>query len=72
MKPPFTAQLACGCQVVVQDDGPGTPATVHIGRKAESCTMAIHVAGLPLYGHHVPTRPPTRITEPPQPDYDGS
>jgi hypothetical protein len=44
--------------------------TVVLDRKSETCTMAIHVGGMPLYDHHTVTRPFTRYNPPLQPDYE--
>ena len=70
MKPKLTARLACGCRVAFQDDRPGSPVTVVLERKAETCTLTIHVGGMPLYDHHTATRPSTRFLPPLQPDYE--
>jgi hypothetical protein len=69
--PLVRARLACGCEVTVRDpEAPGQPYTVTLDRKAETCTMPIHVGGMPLYDHHAARRPATRLNEPAQPDYE--
>jgi hypothetical protein len=70
MNPKLTARLACGCGVAFQDGAPGSPVTVVLQRKAETCTLAIHVGGMPLYDHRSALRPSTRLTTPLQPDYE--
>lgn len=70
MSPNLSARLACGCRVTVHEAEPDRPLTVMLDRKADTCTMALHVGGMPLYEHRVTTRPPTRLVEHPQPDYE--
>ena len=70
MNPKLTARLACGCRVAFQDGSPGSPVTVLLERKAETCTLAIHVGGMPLYDHRSALRPSTRLSPPLQPDYE--
>jgi hypothetical protein len=70
MKPNLNARLACGCRVTVRDAVPGTPLTVMLDRKADTCTMAIHVGGMPLFDHRLAMRAPTRLADPAQPDYE--
>jgi hypothetical protein len=70
VKPNVTARLACGCRVAFQESAPGSPVTVVLDRKAETCTVAIHVGSMPLYDHHTVTRPFTRFNPPLQPDYE--
>ena len=70
MNPKLTASLACGCRVAFKDGQPGSPVTVILERKAETCTMSIHVGGMALYDHRSALRPSTRFTPPLQPDYE--
>lgn len=70
MTTPLTGRLACGCRIGFQGGGPGAPVTVVLNRKAETCTIAIHVAGMPLYDHRATMRPVTRLPPPIQPDYE--
>jgi hypothetical protein len=70
MTPELIARLACGCRVTVREAGPGAPLAVVLDRKADTCTMAIHVGGMPLFDHRVAMRTPTRQGEPAQPDYE--
>jgi hypothetical protein len=43
---------------------------VVIERKSEACSMALHVAGLPVYDRRAALRPPTRVGPPLQPDFE--
>ena len=44
--------------------------TVVVTRKADTCTIAIHVSGLPVYDHREALRPATRMLPAPQPDFE--
>jgi hypothetical protein len=44
--------------------------TVVVERKAETCTLAIHVGGMAIYDHRSALRPSTRVNPPLQPDYE--
>ena len=70
MKPLTTARLACGCRLSFQGGQPDGQATVVLDRKSETCTIAIHVGGMPLYDHHPAMRPVTRVTPLPKTGYD--
>ncbi len=71
MKPAtLKARLACGCEVAFRDGVEGSPVTVVIGRKAETCRIASHVGGLPIYDHREALRPSTRLSPPVQPDFE--
>ena len=70
MKPLLTARLACGCRLSFQGGQPDGQATVVLDRKSETCTIALHVGGMPLYDHHPAMRPMTRVSPQPQPDYE--
>ena len=48
----------------------GSPVTVVVERKAETCTLAIHVGGMAIYDHSSALRPSTRVNPPLQPDYE--
>jgi hypothetical protein len=72
MNAPVTARLGCGCTVLFRAGVEGSPVTVVIDRKAMSCTMAIHVSGMPVYDHREALRPSTRVTPPLQSDYEES
>jgi hypothetical protein len=41
-----------------------------VERKAETCTINLHVAGMPLYDHRAAVRPSTRVHHHVQPDYE--
>jgi hypothetical protein len=45
---------------------------VVIERKATSCVMTLHVAGLPIHDHREAIRPSTRLAPPVQNDYEES
>lgn len=64
------ARMACGCVAAFRHGVEGSPITVVITRKAESCQVGIHVAGLPVYDHREALRPPTRHTMIAQPDFE--
>jgi hypothetical protein len=66
----MTARLACGCRAGFLDVRPGSPVTVVIERKSETCTLALHVGGMALYDHRSALRPSTRLVPPLQPDYE--
>jgi len=76
MTPVTTARLACGCRVRFEETvpAPGTrpssPITVFLDRKADTCTLALHVAGMALYDHRSALRPSTRLAPQVQPDYE--
>jgi predicted secreted protein len=76
MTPLGFAQLACGCRVTFRDadpkagDRPGSPVTVVLERKAATCTLALHVAGMAIYDHRSALRPSTRSAPHVQPDYE--
>ncbi|HEX5069309.1 MAG TPA: hypothetical protein VFV78_03765 [Vicinamibacterales bacterium] len=76
MTPLTSAQLACGCRVTFKDadprvgERPGSPVTVILSRKAETCTLALHVAGMAIYDHRSALRPSTRLAPQVQPDYE--
>lgn len=69
---PTTARLGCGCTVAFRAGVEGSPVTVVLARKAETCPISIHVGGLPLYDHREALRPATRLPLPPQADIDES
>jgi len=76
MTPVTTARLACGCRVAFRDADPksterlGSPITVILERKSETCTLALHVAGMAIYDHRSALRPSTRLAPQVQPDYE--
>jgi hypothetical protein len=69
---PTTARLGCGCTVAFRTGVEGSPVTIVLARKAEACSIPIHVGGLPLYDHREALRPATRVPLPPQADVDES
>jgi hypothetical protein len=69
---PTTARLGCGCTVAFRAGVEGSPVTVVLARKAETCPISIHVGGLPLFDHREALRPATRLSLPPQADVDES
>lgn len=69
---PEGAELACGCHVVFYRGVEGSPVGVAVDRKAATCVMPLHVAGLPIYDHREAIRPSTRTPPPVQNDYEES
>jgi hypothetical protein len=67
--PLTTARLACGCRIEFRGE-PGRAVTVLLQRKADTCAMALHVAGMALYDHRSALRPATRVPPALQPDYE--
>ena len=65
-----TARLACGCVGGFRLGFEGSPVTVVIEHKAESCTIPAHVSGLPVFDHREALRPSTRFGPRVQPDYE--
>jgi hypothetical protein len=72
MKQDLTARLACGCTLVFSRGVEGSPVTGMILSKAPTCTMSIHVAGLPVYDHREALRPSTRPLPALHTDYEES
>jgi len=72
MKQNFTARLACGCTLGFSTGVEGSPVTAVIQTKAPTCTMSIHVAGLPVYDHREALRPSTRPLPALHSDYEES
>ena len=68
----FTARLACGCTLAFSTGVEGSPVTAVIQTKAPTCTMSIHVAGLPVYDHREALRPSTRPLPALHSDYEES
>jgi hypothetical protein len=68
--PTTTARLACGCVAGFRAGVEGSPVTVVISRKSDSCTLSIHVSGLPVFDHREALRPSTRIGVRTQPDFE--
>ena len=68
--PPITARLACGCLVGFRDGVEGSPVTVILETKAQTCTLSIHVGGMPIFDHREALRPATRPAAAPQPDFE--
>ena len=68
--PPTTARLGCGCLVGFRAGVQGSPVTIVLVRKAETCPVTMHVSGLPVFDHREALRPATRLLPPPQADVD--
>ena len=64
------ARLACGCRLAFRDGVEGSPVTVVVAEKAMSCTLTLHVAGLPLYDYREALRPPTRVGPPLEEEFE--
>lgn len=69
---PLVARLACGCVAGFRAGVAGSPVAVVIDRKAPSCTMSLHVAGLAVHDHREAIRPSTRTVPQAQSDYEES
>jgi hypothetical protein len=54
-------RLACGCRIGFREGVEGSPVTVVLDTKSPTCTMSLHVSGLPLYDYREALRPPTRF-----------
>lgn len=67
---PTGASLACGCHVAFRPGVEGSPVSVVVDRKAVTCVMSLHVAGLPIHDHREAIRPSTRTPPPVQNDYE--
>ena len=65
-----SATLACGCRLAFRTGVEGSPVTVMVDRKSDSCLIASHVSGLPVYDHREALRPPTRFGPKIQPDFE--
>ena len=65
-----SATLACGCRLTFKAGVEGSPVTVMVERKSDSCLIASHVTGLPLYDHREALRPSTRFGPRVQPDFE--
>jgi hypothetical protein len=64
------ARLSCGCRLTFRDGVEGSPVTVVVAEKAATCTLTIHVAGLPLYDYREALRPPTRALPPIEEEFE--
>jgi len=64
------ARLSCGCRLTFRDGVEGSPVTVVVAEKSTSCTLPIHVAGLPLYDYREALRPPTRALPPIEEEFE--
>jgi hypothetical protein len=72
MKHDLQARLACGCALAFRAGVEGSPVTAVVAEKSPSCTVSIHVAGLPVYDHREALRPSTRPLPAMHPDYEES
>lgn len=64
------ARLSCGCRLAFRDGVEGSPVTVVVAEKSASCTLPIHVTGLPLYDYREALRPPTRALPPIEEEFE--
>jgi hypothetical protein len=64
------ARLSCGCRLMFRDGVEGSPVTVVVDEKSATCTLPIHVAGLPLYDYREALRPPTRALPPIEEEFE--
>jgi hypothetical protein len=65
-----SARLGCGCRVIFRPGVEGSPVTVVISEKSATCTMAIHVAAMPIFDHREALRPATRPLPAAVPDHE--
>ena len=65
-----SATLACGCRLTFRPGVEGSPVTVLVERKSDSCLIASHVSRLPIYDHREALRPSTRFGPHLQPDFE--
>ena len=65
-----SATLACGCRLTFRTGVEGSPVTVLVDRKSDSCLIASHVSGLAVYDHREALRPSTRLGPKAQPDFE--
>jgi hypothetical protein len=72
MKHDVKARLACGCTLAFTAGVEGSPVTAVIAQKAPSCSLSIHVGGLPVYDHREALRPSTRPLPALHSDYEES
>ena len=70
MSEPKTVRLACGCTLAFKPGVEGSPVTLVLERKADSCGMAIHVSGMAIYDHREALRPSTRLQPSLHSDYE--
>ena len=68
----ISARLACGCRVAFRQGVEGSPVTVVVAQKADSCGVSIHVSGLPVFDHREALRPSTRVGPAIHTDYEES
>jgi hypothetical protein len=66
----LTARLVCGCTLGFKTGVEGSPVTVVLERKSDTCSMPSHVAGLPVFDHREALRPSTRLLPAQHPDYE--
>ena len=55
------ARLACGCRLSFREGTPGSPVTVILDTVSSGCINPLHVKDLPLYDYREALRPPTRL-----------
>jgi hypothetical protein len=64
------ATLACGCRVGFREGSEGSPVTVVVEDKSSTCTMLLHVAGMPVYDYREALRPSNRPMRPAEGEYE--
>jgi len=64
------ALLSCGCRLRFRDGVEGSPVAVVVDKKASSCLLLLHVQGMPIYDYREALRAPTRISLPPEGEYE--
>ncbi len=64
------ATLACGCRISFRDGCEGSPVTVVVDQKSPTCTMVLHVGGMPIYDYREALRPSNRLVLPIEGEYE--
>jgi hypothetical protein len=64
------ARLACGCRLAFRDGVEGSPVTVVVDEKSPSCPQTLHVRDLPIYDFREALRPPTRLGDPEEEEFE--
>jgi hypothetical protein len=66
------ARLACGCRIAFREGVEGSPVTVVVDQKGQTCALTLHVRDLPLFDYREALRPSTRLLPPNEEEYEES